>query len=82
MNNSYDQVLDLRGVQCPMPLVEGAKAIKALKPGEVLKIFADYTGSRSVEELVANASNVEQIANEKSLENDNDLYIHFLRLTE
>lgn len=82
MNLPYDKVLDLRGIQCPMPLVEGAKAIKALKSGEVLKVFADYAGSRSVEELVANTTAVEHISGEKTLENDNDLYIHFLRKTE
>jgi len=39
------QVLDARRLSCPMPVVETAKAIKALEPGEVLKIMATDRGS-------------------------------------
>ncbi len=40
-----DQVLDARGLLCPMPIVKASKAIKGLAPGQVLKILATDRGS-------------------------------------
>jgi tRNA 2-thiouridine synthesizing protein A len=40
-----DQILDARGLLCPMPVVKAAKAIKELEPGQVLKILATDRGS-------------------------------------
>ena len=39
------QVLDARRLSCPMPVVKTAKAIKAMEPGQVLKIMATDRGS-------------------------------------
>lgn len=79
MSTTYNQTLDLRGVQCPMPLVEGSKAIKALSVGDVLKVTAHLPGSMAIEGLVANVKYVEQIEQEKFSEDETDLYIHYLR---
>jgi TusA-related sulfurtransferase len=38
-------VLDARGLLCPMPVVKTAKAVKALTPGQVLKLIATDRGS-------------------------------------
>ncbi len=40
-----DEVLDARLLSCPMPVVKTAKAIKALAPGQVLKLMATDRGS-------------------------------------
>ena len=37
--------LDARGLLCPMPIVKTAKAMKALEPGQVLKLVATDRGS-------------------------------------
>ena len=37
--------LDLKGLSCPMPIVKTAKAIKDLKPGEIVEVFATDPGS-------------------------------------
>ena len=39
------QVLDARGLLCPMPVIKTAKAVKALEPGQVLKLIATDRGS-------------------------------------
>jgi tRNA 2-thiouridine synthesizing protein A len=39
------QELDARGLLCPMPVIKLAKAVKALAPGEVLKLLATDRGS-------------------------------------
>jgi tRNA 2-thiouridine synthesizing protein A len=40
-----DQVLDAKGLLCPMPIVKSAKAMKELVPGQVLKIMATDRGA-------------------------------------
>jgi len=37
--------LDLKGLSCPMPIVKTAKAMKDLKPGDVIEVFATDPGS-------------------------------------
>jgi tRNA 2-thiouridine synthesizing protein A len=39
------QVLDVRGLSCPMPVVRTAKAMKTLEAGQILKIMATDRGS-------------------------------------
>jgi TusA-related sulfurtransferase len=39
------QELDARGLLCPMPVIKTAKAVKALAPGDVLKLLATDRGS-------------------------------------
>jgi tRNA 2-thiouridine synthesizing protein A len=40
-----DRLLDASGLSCPMPVVKAAKEMKALQPGQVLKIVATDRGS-------------------------------------
>jgi tRNA 2-thiouridine synthesizing protein A len=39
-----DQVLDCRGLACPLPVVKTAQAIKALALGQVLEVLATDPG--------------------------------------
>ena len=39
------QRLDARGLNCPMPIVKTAIAIKALAPGELLEVLATDPGA-------------------------------------
>jgi tRNA 2-thiouridine synthesizing protein A len=40
-----DHLLDARGALCPMPVVQAGKAIKALEPGQVLKVLVTDRGA-------------------------------------
>jgi TusA-related sulfurtransferase len=40
-----DKVLDARGLLCPMPIVRASKEIKALMPGQILKVIATDRGA-------------------------------------
>jgi len=42
---SVDQVLDTKGLSCPLPVLRTKKAIKALEPGKVLKVLATDPGA-------------------------------------
>jgi TusA-related sulfurtransferase len=39
------QLVDTRGMLCPMPIVLANKAMKALSPGDVLKVLATDKGA-------------------------------------
>ena len=41
-----DATLDAKGLMCPMPIVQLAKKIKELSPGQVLELLADDIGSK------------------------------------
>ena len=45
MNQPFDRVLDARGLNCPMPLVNARKEIAKLSLGQVLKVMATDRGS-------------------------------------
>jgi TusA-related sulfurtransferase len=42
---SIDQLVDARGLACPMPIVKTAQAIKAMTSGQVLEVLATDRGA-------------------------------------
>lgn len=38
------KVLDCTGLQCPLPVIKTAQAVKAMAPGEVLELLATDPG--------------------------------------
>jgi len=42
-----DRLLDMRGFQCPIPVVKTNLAIKEMEPGQVLKVLATDRGAIS-----------------------------------
>jgi tRNA 2-thiouridine synthesizing protein A len=45
MSQPFDKLLDKRGQNCPMPLVNARKEIGTLEPGQVLQVVASDRGS-------------------------------------
>jgi len=43
----FDETLDCKGLSCPMPILKLAKAMKKMKSGNVIQIFATDPGSKS-----------------------------------
>ena len=41
-----DATLDCYGLLCPMPIVQTAKRLKTMRPGEVLEVVSTDTGIR------------------------------------
>lgn len=49
----FDQMLDARGLSCPLPVLNTKSSLESLPPGEVLKIVATDRGAvRFFESLV------------------------------
>jgi TusA-related sulfurtransferase len=44
--NKADATLDCFGVLCPMPIIQTAKKMKELRPGQVLEVIATDRGIR------------------------------------
>ncbi len=42
---SVRAVLDARGARCPVPVIEAARKLRGLAPGEVLKLLSDCPGA-------------------------------------
>ena len=41
-----DEVLDVRGLSCPRPLVETKKKLKKMEPGKTLEVIGDHAPSK------------------------------------
>ena len=44
MSETPDQVLDCKGLACPLPVIKTAQAMKTLEPGQVLELLATDPG--------------------------------------
>jgi tRNA 2-thiouridine synthesizing protein A len=44
MAESVTEVLDCKGMQCPLPVIKTAQAIKGIEPGQVLELLATDPG--------------------------------------
>ncbi|KAA3631166.1 MAG: sulfurtransferase TusA family protein [Proteobacteria bacterium] len=69
----FDQELDARGLNCPLPILRAKKALNALQGGQVLKIIATDPGS--VKDFEAFAS---QTGNELLKSSEENGEFHFL----
>jgi tRNA 2-thiouridine synthesizing protein A len=42
---AIDQVLDTKGLNCPLPILKARKAIEKMQAGQVLQVFATDPGA-------------------------------------
>src|SRR6476469_6866541 len=78
----FDKVLDARGMNCPMPLVNARKEIGNVQPGEVLKVIATDRGSLADFQGWAKiAKNVQLVEQETESEDGKSLYVHYIKRT-
>lgn len=71
--SDYDQELDARGLNCPLPILRAKKALNTLQGGQVLKIVSTDPGS--VKDFEAFAS---QTGNELLESSEQNGEFHFL----
>jgi tRNA 2-thiouridine synthesizing protein A len=82
MSQSYDKLLDARGLNCPMPLVNARKEVGKLELGQVLKIMATDRGSvADFQGWAKIAKNVELIGQETESADGADVYTHYIKRT-
>jgi tRNA 2-thiouridine synthesizing protein A len=82
MSQSYEKLLDARGMNCPMPLVHARKEVGSLEPGQVLKILASDRGSvADFQGWAKIAKNIELLSQETESMDGATVYVHFVKKT-
>ncbi len=82
MSQAFDKVLDARGMNCPMPLVNARKELGKLEPGQVLKVMATDRGSvADFQGWAKVAKNMELVAQETESADGTTMYIHYVKRT-
>ena len=70
-----DQELDVKGVNCPLPLLKAKMVLSKMTSGQILRVYATDAGS------VRDFASFAQISGHTLLESDNrqGVYIHTLQ---
>ncbi|HET7100558.1 MAG TPA: sulfurtransferase TusA family protein [Terriglobia bacterium] len=80
MSLEFDKLLDARGMNCPMPLVNARKEAGKLEPGQVLKILATDRGSvADFQGWAKIARNVELLGQEEESMDGANVYVHYVK---
>lgn len=64
--STFDQELDARGLNCPLPILRAKKAISTLDAGQVLRIMATDPGSVKDFESFCKQTGNELLASQQS----------------
>ncbi|WKA52750.1 sulfurtransferase TusA family protein [Planococcus liqunii] len=70
-----DQILDAKGLACPMPIVRTKKAMKDLEPGQVIEVQATDKGSLADMKAWAKSSGNQYLGSSE----EGDVLKHYLR---
>jgi len=80
MSQVFDRILDARGLNCPMPLVNARKEIGRLEPGQILKILSTDRGSvADFQGWAKVAKNIELVGQETETLEGASVYVHFVK---
>ncbi|MDX1688298.1 MAG: sulfurtransferase TusA family protein [Candidatus Promineifilaceae bacterium] len=83
MDITFDELLDVKGAKCPMPIVKSRQAIKKIPVGSVLKVVATDRGSvPDFQGWADMAKDIELVEQETLQENGQELYVHYVRRTK
>lgn len=78
----FDDVLDTKGLNCPMPLVKARKKINEIEPGQILKVISTDRGSiKDFQGWAKIAKNIDLVAQETELDETAEIYLHFVQRT-
>jgi TusA-related sulfurtransferase len=79
---AFDKVLDARGMNCPMPLVNARKEVGKIDPGQVLKVLATDRGSvADFQGWAKVAKNIELVGQETESVDGASVYTHYIKRT-
>ncbi len=82
MSHAFDKLLDARGLNCPMPLVNARKEIGKLEVGQVLKVVASDRGSLAdFQGWTKVAKNVALLGQETESTEGANVYVHYVKRT-
>jgi tRNA 2-thiouridine synthesizing protein A len=72
---NFDQDIDTRGLNCPLPILKAKKALSGMQSGQVLRVVATDSGSvRDFQAFARQTGN--ELVQQQTVGDD---YIHILR---
>ena len=82
MSQVFDKLLDARGLNCPMPLVNARKELGKLERGQVHKVLATDRGSvADFQGWAKVAKNMELVGQETDSTAGANVYVHYVKRT-
>ncbi|WP_331234610.1 sulfurtransferase TusA family protein [Natronorarus salvus] len=82
-SNTPTETLDVRGKNCPMPVIETKGAFDGLEPGSTLCVIATDSGSMSdIKGWVESTDGAELLGQEEAIEDGETVYRHYLEKVE
>jgi TusA-related sulfurtransferase len=78
----YDRFLDLRGLDCPVPVVKAREEIGRMAVGQVLKVFAtDRDSYKNFQGWAQAAKNILLLAQGAEGKDGTTFFIHYIKKT-
>ncbi|MEJ2722630.1 MAG: sulfurtransferase TusA family protein [bacterium] len=76
----HDRFLDLKGLECPIPVVKAREEINRMAVGEILKVFAtDHGSMRNFQGWAQAAKNILLVAQGFEGTDAEVFYTHYIR---
>ena len=75
-----DQILDVQGLNCPMPLLKAQMTIKTMDVGQVLKILSTDRGSiKDFQSWARTGKGIELVAQDEEPINGTTVFVHYVK---
>lgn len=82
MATQFDDTLDVKGLNCPMPLVKARQTLNNMDVGKVLRVLATDRGSvKDFQGWAKTAKNIELLEQGEQSENGKTVFTHFVKKT-
>lgn len=79
----FDDTLDVKGLNCPMPLVKARQTLNKMDVGQVLRVLATDRGSvKDFQGWAKTAKNIELLEQSQESENGKTIFAHYVRKTK
>ena len=74
-----DQLLDAKGLDCPLPLLKAKQALNKMQPGQTLEVLATDQGSIRDFQVFAEQSGNQLVLSEQIKEQQDEIFRHILQ---
>lgn len=75
-----DETVDVKGQNCPMPVIKTKGAFDSLGAGETLEVVATDSGSMSdIKGWADSTADAELLSQEETTEDGEDVYKHYIQ---
>ena len=83
MSMDATETLDVKGQNCPMPVIKTKGAFEALAAGETLEVVSTDSGSMSdIAGWADSTEGAELLEQKEATENGDDVYKHYVTKTD